>query len=100
MASKKLGHHKATHNGKHRVRKGDVFRARPKPVYRRPCGCTNSEVAPKNELIMAVILRTRPTMAWGTKGWELRVPEHIQKRFHRCLKHLPKEELEAKGVRL
>ena len=98
--NKTLTHHKRAHNGKHRARKGEVFQARPKPVYRRPCGCTIDEVAPKNELMMSVILRTRPTMAWGTEGWELLVPEHIHKKFRLCLKHLPKDVLEAKGVKL
>jgi hypothetical protein len=99
--NRKLNHHRSAHNGKHRVRKGDVFQPRPRSVYRRPCGCTNAQVPTKNELMIRIILRTRPTMVWGQTGWNLKVPDHLHVKFNRCFKHLSDldiDSLKERGV--
>ena len=90
--TRKLSHHKRAHNGRHRVRKGDIFQPRPSKVYRRPCGCSNQDIATKNRVMVRVVLKTRPEMRWDGNEWSLFIPQHLSKKFGRCLKHLTEED--------
>ena len=90
--NRKLSHHKRAHNGKHRVRKGDIFQPRPSRVYRRPCGCSIKISSRKNKMMVRVILSTRPEMRWDGHDWSLFIPQHLSKRFGRCLKHLAEDD--------
>ena len=85
---RKLSHHKSRHNNSRRIRNGDIFQPRPSRVYRRPCGCSNSEISRKNEIMLSVILTTKPECNWGAKGWEFHIPTRLTKKFGRCIRHL------------
>ncbi len=86
--NKTLSHHKRAHNGRHRVRKGDIFQPRPSRVYRRPCGCSNSDVDRKNKIMMSVILTTKPDCKWDGHGWSFYIPVKLTNKFGRCVRHL------------
>ena len=90
--NRKLSHHKRAHNGRHRVRKGDIFQPRPTTLYRRPCGCCKQDVPRKNKVMVRVILSTRPEMRWDGNDWSLFIPQHLSKRFGRCLRHLTEDD--------
>ena len=43
-------------------------------------------------MMVRVILSTRPEMRWDGQDWSLFIPQHLSKRFGRCLKHLTEED--------
>ena len=99
--TRKLSHHKRAHNGRHRVRKGDIFQPRPSKIYRRPCGCSNSDVPRKNKLMLNEILQTKHVMKWLENGWGLNIPDFLSRKFGRCIKHLTevdKKVLKGRGL--
>ena len=99
--TRKLSHHKSRHNGRRRVRNGDIFQPRPSREYRRPCGCSNSDIDRKNEIMMCSILRTKPDCNWDGHGWSFYIPAKLTKRFGRCIRHLSesnKDLLRKRGL--
>ena len=98
---KVLAHHKRGHNSRRRAKAGDVFFARPHTEKVLPCGCTRPMLTARNELMLLIISKTRPDeMVWSTKAgdWVHSIATSTRRRFGRCLRHLPREELEQLKV--
>ena len=88
-----MKHHKRNHNGRTRVRKGDVIKHVDRTYY-RPCGCRPADVAKRNQTIARAIQVSNPAYEWkATLGcWTPHVAKHITSRFGRCMRHFNIQE--------
>jgi len=88
-----MKHHKRNHNGRTRVRKGDVIKHVDRTYY-RPCGCRPADVGNRNQTIARAIQVSRPAYEWNaTLGcWTPLVAKHIKSRFGRCMRHFNLKE--------